>query len=404
MLECPICRRSYEGRFQVFVPPHHESFDTVECARRAAEAWGWDKAAPVPVILPTIEAVRARSETQVASAARRRGVAAFAGLELASSQAALATGVGLLAAGAAASIYLGFRPGETAPPLPLAAGAPNTPQTIGPRPAATRPAATGSPLTRTGSPLTRTGSPLTRTVSPRTRPAAPAVSRAKLVAFTDTGRSVGTASGNTAEAILASSPSSAALSTSPAESPVGSPTPAPKPKPKPKPSTPKAPPATSVTPQPPAPPSPPPAPLAPPVNPAGLAEAASGGGGGISAAGNPSPQAPPPAKPPPQSPPPQPPPAEKPPPQTPPPQTPPPQTPPPQTPPSRTTPPSDQSGPGDEDDDEHGDQCGDREQPSGTRPGNGWGDENHDHTGPPGQGNHGNGNGGWNGSGHDHDD
>jgi hypothetical protein len=359
VLECPICRQSYEGQFQVFVPPHHESFDTVACARRAAEVWGWNKAVPAPVILPTIEAVRARSETQVASPARRRGVAALTGFELASGQAALATGVGLLAAGAAASIYLGFRPGETGPALPIAAGAPATRQTVSPRPAAPRPTATSSPQTR----------PL----SPKTRPAAHAVARAKFVAFTDTGRSVGTGSGKSTEAALAKSPSTPALSTSPAESPVGSPAHAPKPKPKPKPSTPKAPPATSVTPKPPAPSPPLPAPSPPPVNPAGVAEAATGGGGGVSEAGNPSPK-PPPA-------------------QSPPPQTPPPQTPPPQQPPPQTTPPTDQSGPGDDGDegDEHG-------QSGGTRPGNGWGDENHDHTGPPGQGNH--GNGGGHGSGH----
>ena len=349
MLECPICRRSYEGRFQVFVPPHHESFDTVTCARRAAEAWGWNEAGMAPIILPTIEAVHARPEPQVASVARRRGVA-LAGFELASGQAALATGVGLLAAGAAASIYLGFRPGDTAPSLPIAAGAPATRQTIGPPPAATRPAATGSH---------------------RTRPAAKKVSRAKFVASRGAGRSAGIASGSRAALVIANSPSGLGPSTSPAESAVGSPADARKPRP----STPKAPPATSVTPKPPAPSSPPPEPSPLPVNPTGVAEASTGGGS-IGEAGSPSPQSPP---------------SQSPPPQTPPPQTPPPQTPPPQTPPpTQTTPPADQAGPEDE---------GDDDEPSGTRPGHGWGDENHEHTGPPGQGSHGNGNGNGNGNG-----
>ena len=69
--ECPICRQSYDGRFQVFVPPHNEAFDTVACARRAAEVWGWDKTPPrFQSSLPMIESVHARSETQVATVAR----------------------------------------------------------------------------------------------------------------------------------------------------------------------------------------------------------------------------------------------------------------------------------------------------------------------------------------------
>src|SRR5438093_10666497 len=60
VLECSVCRRLFDGRFKVFVPPHPEPFDTVECARRAAGAWGADKAAAVPLILPTIETVRPR--------------------------------------------------------------------------------------------------------------------------------------------------------------------------------------------------------------------------------------------------------------------------------------------------------------------------------------------------------
>ena len=63
MLECSICRRRYDDRFRVFVPPHHESFDTIECARRAAAAWGADKAPAPPVVLPTIEFARPRSRT-----------------------------------------------------------------------------------------------------------------------------------------------------------------------------------------------------------------------------------------------------------------------------------------------------------------------------------------------------
>jgi len=154
MAECPICRRSYDSRFQVFVPSHHEGFDTVECARRAAEASGWDPAAPVAVILPTVEVADARSRTQVASATPRRKVAALSALVVAPGQAVLATGVGLLAAGTAASIYLSVQPsGKNAPSSAVAAGAPQTPQTVGPPPSATRPSAgTPGPTASAGRP------------------------------------------------------------------------------------------------------------------------------------------------------------------------------------------------------------------------------------------------------------
>jgi hypothetical protein len=137
MLECPICRRSYDDRIQIFVPPHHQTFDTVACAQRAAEAWGWDKSAPVPVI----EAVDARSETHADSASPRRALAVLGALVLAPGQrAALATGVCLLAAGTAASIYLLARtPSETAPASGVAADVAHTHRTTGRPPAATRP-------------------------------------------------------------------------------------------------------------------------------------------------------------------------------------------------------------------------------------------------------------------------
>jgi hypothetical protein len=139
---CPICRRSYDGRFQVFVPSHYEAFDTVACARRAAEVGGWEEASPIPIVLPTIEVVSTRSETQLASAATRLKVAALGALVVAPGQAALATGVGLLAAGTAASIYLLAQPpGTTTHSAAVAVGAPHAPQTPGPAPAATRPPA-----------------------------------------------------------------------------------------------------------------------------------------------------------------------------------------------------------------------------------------------------------------------
>ena len=117
MPECSICRRSYDERFQVFIPPHPESFDRVECARQAARIWGLDPVAAVPVLLPTIVAVGAGAglHRPVAAAtappvAPRRAVAALAALAIAPGQAAVAAGVGLFAAGSAASVYLAARP------------------------------------------------------------------------------------------------------------------------------------------------------------------------------------------------------------------------------------------------------------------------------------------------------
>src|SRR4029077_20816571 len=84
MPECSICRRSYDERFQVFIPPHPESFDRIECARRAARIWGLDPAAAVPALLPTIAAVgpgarlRRPAAAAVPLVAPRRAVAALA--------------------------------------------------------------------------------------------------------------------------------------------------------------------------------------------------------------------------------------------------------------------------------------------------------------------------------------
>src|SRR5580765_7655962 len=80
MPECPICRRQYDEQFSVFVPPHSEAFDTIECAKRAAAAWG--AAAAAPVILPTIEVAPAPPVAKAVAGAPGRGVAALAALAL----------------------------------------------------------------------------------------------------------------------------------------------------------------------------------------------------------------------------------------------------------------------------------------------------------------------------------
>ena len=118
MPECPICRREYDDRFSVFVPPHPEGFDSIECAQRAASIWGTAEVAPV--VLPMVEVVPpppAAEAVPVAAVPRRR-LAALAALALVPSQAALAGGVGLAAAGTAASIYIAARPVVQSHPRP----------------------------------------------------------------------------------------------------------------------------------------------------------------------------------------------------------------------------------------------------------------------------------------------
>src|SRR5262245_42105553 len=110
MLECSICRRQFDGRFKVMVPPSNEAFDTIECAQRAAMLRGVDPEALTPVVLPTITIAPFQSPVVSAASTSRKGIVALAAILLAPGQAALAGGVGLAAAGTAASIYLTTRP------------------------------------------------------------------------------------------------------------------------------------------------------------------------------------------------------------------------------------------------------------------------------------------------------
>jgi hypothetical protein len=142
MLECPICRQPFDGRFQVFVPSYPEGFDSIACARRAAGS-GWPAAVPIPG-MPTIEVVARQAEPQVTSAGSRWSVAAL-GAGVAPGQAALAGGVGLMAAGVAASAYI-WASWPSSHTTPLAAGIPHTRQTATvPPPAAPPPTARPAP-------------------------------------------------------------------------------------------------------------------------------------------------------------------------------------------------------------------------------------------------------------------
>ena len=109
MLECSVCNRLIEGRFTVFVPPHAEPFDRIECARRASAAWGAEERL-APIMLPTIEMFRPRSEPLPALVGPRLTLAALAVFALVPGEAALAGGAALLAGGTAASVYLAAKP------------------------------------------------------------------------------------------------------------------------------------------------------------------------------------------------------------------------------------------------------------------------------------------------------
>ncbi len=107
--ECPICRREFDARFQVFAPPGGEAYDTIDCARRAVSAPG---ALLAPTLLPTIELLPLGGTPAVASPARlaarsRRRLAAAIAVPLVASPAAIAAGLSLVAAGTATSVYLG---------------------------------------------------------------------------------------------------------------------------------------------------------------------------------------------------------------------------------------------------------------------------------------------------------
>jgi hypothetical protein len=114
MLECSVCNRLFDDRFTVFVPPHAEPFDRIECARRAGVAGGVEERL-APIVLPTIEAFRPRSEPLPALVGPRLSLAALAVFVLAPGQAALAGGAALFTGGTAASVYLAAKPSPGAP-------------------------------------------------------------------------------------------------------------------------------------------------------------------------------------------------------------------------------------------------------------------------------------------------
>jgi hypothetical protein len=380
--ECPICRRTYDDRFKVFVPPHSEAYDTIECARASARSGAAAKEPFLPVILPTIEVVR--PAPVAAASARRAGLGAGA---FAPAQLALAGGVGLLAAGTAAAVYIAAKPpSKLDQGTTIAAGAGPT---LPARPAVTPPAAQTSGA---AGPTLRRVKQHEKSKATIRRPR-PAVARVTPTLARAPSPALGSA--QLASRII---PSSASSSVSPLPEATtaqqsanagASPQPKPhrsppavhrSPRPKsPKPPTPAPPTPTTTTSTPPT-----PTPTTEPVVAAPTAEVASAATEtAVAAKPRPdnknhgqNPEPPPTPQPPPAS-------------------------PPPTAGPSQP-PESDESG-----DDDHG-----------SRPGHGWGDDNHDHTGPPGHDDrgesgshssddeHGNcdGDGHGHGHGHDHDD
>jgi hypothetical protein len=351
MPECPICRRQYDEQSAVFVPPHPEAFDTIECAKLAAAAWG---TAAAPVILPTIEIIPAPPVAKpkpVAGAPGRR-IAALAALALVPGQAALAGGVGLAAAGTAAAIYLAAKPAFAPHPEAASTGSSGAPET------STGGSTGGSPA----SPVQNTPAarpPDAILAGPRPSSRVRAVVATAHVAHVTGGSSTRSSSPESALQLIsrtvpaAQEPASTPKDSRPPgkqQTPAPGATPAPKPR-KPKPS-PQQPPATPAPPQP-STPAAPAAPVPTPTEDTGTRVLAS------------SDSAPHPSK------------DEN---------TPPPVPKPPTDQPPPVQPSLGSSGSGDSDD----------------RPGNGWGDKNHGHTGPPGREGGNGGNGGHGGGHGDH--
>jgi hypothetical protein len=111
MPECPVCRREFDARFQVFAAPSRESYDTVDCARRAARSDGAAQAILAPTLLPTIELLPLVRSTAAAApaallVASRRRLAAAVAIPLVASPAAVAAGLSLVAVGTATSLAL----------------------------------------------------------------------------------------------------------------------------------------------------------------------------------------------------------------------------------------------------------------------------------------------------------
>lgn len=105
-----MCRREFDARFGVFAATSGESYDTVECARRAARSAGTQDFL-APTLLPTIELLPLARPTAAYPPATlpltyRRRLAAAMAVPLVASPAAIAAGLGLVAVGAASSLYL----------------------------------------------------------------------------------------------------------------------------------------------------------------------------------------------------------------------------------------------------------------------------------------------------------
>ena len=167
MLQCPVCGRSYDGGFRIFVPPHPETFDTVACAERAPQVLGWREEARAPII--EVNDARAR---QHVSAALRREAALVGRRRAAGQRALLATGVSLFLAGTVAAIYLSLGgTAETRRSLSATAGVLPPRPTISRPPDAARVPANSRPRTR---PATNPVRPPVKTFHPE-RPIAAGV-------------------------------------------------------------------------------------------------------------------------------------------------------------------------------------------------------------------------------------
>ncbi len=157
MFKCPVCRREFDERFQVFAASSREPYDSIDCARRAATAAV--AAATLtddlvsPMLLPTLEVVALSRRPAPASTIPRRRLAAALAVPFIASPASVAAGLSLVVVGTATSLALWSGTLEPSDVVVTAAA----PQT-GEAPQQGSPRAGTSPATPADSGLGRTAS------------------------------------------------------------------------------------------------------------------------------------------------------------------------------------------------------------------------------------------------------
>jgi hypothetical protein len=254
---CPVCKRAFDERLQVFVPPRTEAFDTIECALRATRGSGTSEA-DLPTEPPVLH-IEMRPPPALLDAGPllgdrppRRRPAAAAGLaaglaKVVGAPGAAAAGLSLLGAGTAASLYLGWLSfGGESQTLSSRVAAPRLPSQPVPRRVTEPRPVVEAPRLKPKPEVSRPKPPATR-VRPRPKPsraarlASPELSNAEAESkgFSPSPHSGRTPSGNARRATLSPPSTPKPKSSGPSAAPRSAPAPPPPAPPAPSPSKPK---------------------------------------------------------------------------------------------------------------------------------------------------------------------